>query len=81
MLTDAQSQRLIELRRDFHRHPELAHQEHRTARIVAERLRTLGLDEVRTGIGQTGVLGVLRGGRAGRTVMLPAGTMATPPFC
>src|SRR5579859_7945120 len=72
MLTAAQGERLVELRRDFHRYPELAHQEHRTAGIVAERLHTLGLDEVRTGVGQTGVVGVLRGGRAGRTVMLRA---------
>jgi amidohydrolase len=72
MLTAKQSERLIELRRDFHRHPELAHQEHRTAGIVAERLQSLGLDEVRTGVGQTGVVGVLQGGRAGRTVMLRA---------
>lgn len=72
MLTAEQSQRLIGLRRDFHRHPELAHQEHRTAGIVAERLQRLGLNEVRTGVGQTGVLGVLRGGRAGGTVMLRA---------
>jgi amidohydrolase len=72
MLTAEQGERLIELRRDFHRHPELAHQEHRTAAIVADRLRSLGLDEVRTGVGQTGVLGVLHGARAGRTVMLRA---------
>ncbi len=72
MLTATQSEQLIELRRDFHRHPELAHQEHRTAGIVAERLHSLGLDEVRTGVGQTGVLGVLHGGQAGRTVMLRA---------
>jgi amidohydrolase len=72
VLTATQSEQLIALRRDFHRHPELAHQEHRTAGIVAERLHSLGLDEVRTGVGQTGVLGVLRGGRAGKTVLLRA---------
>jgi amidohydrolase len=72
VLTVEQGERLVELRRDFHRHPELAHQEHRTAGVVAEQLRRLGLDEVRTGVGQTGVLGVLRGGHAGRTVMLRA---------
>lgn len=78
MLTAEQRERLIELRRDFHRHPELAHQEHRTASIVAERLQGLGLDEVRTGIGQTGVVGVLKGGRPGRTVMLRADMDALP---
>ncbi len=72
MLTATQSEQLIELRRDFHRHPELAHQEHRTAGIVAERLRSLGLDEIRTGVGQTGVVGVLRGDKPGKTVLLRA---------
>ncbi len=51
---------LIRLRRDFHRHPELAFEEHRTARIVAQRLGELGF-EVREGVGVTGVVGVLRG--------------------
>jgi amidohydrolase len=78
VLTAEQRERLIELRRDFHRHPELAHQEHRTAGIVAQRLQSLGLDEVRTGVGQTGVVGVLRGGRPGRTVMLRADMDALP---
>ena len=72
MLTATQSEQLIEFRRDFHRHPELAHQEHRTAGIVAERLQSLGLDEVRTGVGQTGVVGVLRGSKPGKTVLLRA---------
>jgi amidohydrolase len=72
VLNAEQGERLVALRRDFHRHPELAHQEHRTAGIVAEQLQSLGLDKVRTGVGQTGVLGVLRGGRPGRTVMLRA---------
>jgi amidohydrolase len=78
VLTAEQRERLIDLRRDFHRHPELAHQEHRTAGIVAERLRGLGLDEVRTDVGQTGVVGVLTGGRPGRTVMLRADMDALP---
>jgi amidohydrolase len=72
VLTATQSEQLIEFRRDFHRHPELAHQEHRTAGIVAERLQSLGLDEVRRGVGQTGVVGVLRGGKPGKTVLLRA---------
>jgi metal-dependent amidase/aminoacylase/carboxypeptidase family protein len=41
-------------RRDFHEHPELAFQEVRTAGIVADRLRALGVEDVRTGIAQTG---------------------------
>jgi amidohydrolase len=78
MLTDEQRARLIELRRDLHRHPELAHREHRTAGIVAERLNALGLDSVRTGVGQTGVVGTLTGGRPGRRVMLRADMDALP---
>ena len=78
MLTAEQSQSLIELRRDFHRHPEVAHQEHRTASIVADRLRELGLEPVRTGVGQTGVVGLLRGDRPGRTVLLRADIDALP---
>ncbi|MGI9148181.1 MAG: M20 metallopeptidase family protein [Chloroflexota bacterium] len=78
MLTAEQHQRLIELRRDFHRYPEIAHREHRTAGIVAEQLQRVGLDQVRTGVGQTGVVGVLRGGQPGRTVMLRADMDALP---
>ena len=59
---------LIERRRDFHRHPELAFQEVRTAGIVAQELTALGL-EVATGIAQTGVVGLLEGERPGPTVL------------
>src|SRR5262245_23015122 len=58
---------LVALRRDFHRHPELSHKESRTAGIIAERLHAAKL-EVRTGVGGTGVVGVLHGDRPGRTV-------------
>ena len=78
MLTTEQRHQLVELRRDFHRHPELAHQEHRTAERIARRLRELGLDEVRTSVGQTGVVGRLDGARGGRTVMLRADIDALP---
>ncbi|MFU8826310.1 MAG: M20 metallopeptidase family protein [Brevefilum sp.] len=50
----------IQRRRDLHRHPELAFNEFRTAQIVADELRELGMD-VTTGIGVTGVIGLLRG--------------------
>ena len=72
LLSAEQRSALVELRRDFHRYPEIAHQEHRTAGVIAERLRRLGLDDVRTGVGRTGVVGVLRGGRPGKTVLLRA---------
>jgi amidohydrolase len=66
------------LREDLHRHPELAFQERRTAGVIARALRDAGLDEVRTGIAETGVLGLLRGGRPGRTVALRADIDALP---
>ena len=62
-------ERLVEDRRDFHRNPELAFQEHRTARVVAERLDSLGWN-VRTGVGETGVLGQLEGSGGGPTVLI-----------
>jgi len=52
---------LIAWRRDFHRNPELLYEVHRTAASVATRLRSFGVDEVVTGIGRTGVVGVIRG--------------------
>ena len=66
---------LIELRRDFHRHPELSFQEERTARVVAERLRALGL-RVRTGVGGTGVLAEI--GSGSPAVLLRADMDALP---
>ena len=48
-------------RRDFHENPELLYDVHRTSRIVAEKLRSFGCDEVTTGIGKTGVVGVIHG--------------------
>ncbi|MGK7871738.1 amidohydrolase, partial [Falsiroseomonas sp. E2-1-a20] len=48
-------------RRDFHRHPELGFTETRTAALIAERLRSFGLDKVVTGVGRTGVVGVIHG--------------------
>jgi len=68
---------IIEIRREIHRKPELAYQEKATARLVAEKLRAYGL-EVRTGIGGTGVLGILRGPRKGRVVGLRADMDALP---
>jgi len=62
---------VIALRRDFHQHPELGFEETRTARIVAERLTALGY-EVHTGIATTGVVGVMKGTKPGKTIMLRA---------
>jgi amidohydrolase len=74
---DAVVRDVIELRRDFHAHPELGFEEVRTAGVVADRLRRLGY-EVRTGIAETGVLGILRTGRPGRCVLLRADMDALP---
>ncbi|MEM7642954.1 MAG: M20 aminoacylase family protein [Pseudomonadota bacterium] len=62
----------VDLRRDIHKHPETAFEEVRTASLVADRLRELGL-EVHTGLAQTGVVGILEGRRPGpRTIGLRA---------
>ncbi len=74
---EALSEDLRRLRRDFHRHPELGFQEHRSAGIVARQLRALGL-EVTEGVGKTGVVGVLRGASEGPTVLVRADMDALP---
>ncbi|UGS88409.1 amidohydrolase (plasmid) [Ralstonia wenshanensis] len=68
---------LVALRRDLHANPELAYEEHRTAGIVAQSLRVLGL-AVEEGIGGTGVVGTLRGGQGTRSVALRADMDALP---
>jgi len=70
--------RVIAWRRDFHQHPELGNRETRTAAIVAEHLRSLGLDSVSTGIAHTGVVGLLKGKLPGRVVALRADMDALP---
>src|SRR5262245_58312961 len=62
---------MVATRRDFHAHPELGFEEVRTSGIVAERLKKLGL-EPKTGVGKTGVLARITGGRPGKTVLLRA---------
>lgn len=71
ILTQARalSGQLAEWRRDLHRQPELAFHEHRTASVAARHLAGLGM-EVQTGVGRTGVVGVLEGAQDGPTVML-----------
>lgn len=70
--------KVVAWRRDIHQHPELGNQERRTAALVAEHLRRIGLDEVRTGLGHTGIVGVLRGKRPGGVVALRADMDALP---
>ncbi len=74
---EARQGELIAMRRDFHRNPELAFKESRTAGIVAEKLRAAGL-EVSSGIAETGVVGILRGGKPGKTLMVRADIDALP---
>jgi hippurate hydrolase len=70
---------LTEFRRDLHANPELGFEEHRTAALVAERLRSFGI-EVHTGLGRTGVVGVIRGKGegSGRSIGLRADMDALP---
>ena len=75
--TEAAAPRLIEIRRDIHTHPELAFQETRTAGIVAAELTRLGLTP-RTGIGRTGVIAEIKGGRPGPTLAIRADMDALP---
>lgn len=60
---------MVQMRRDFHMHPELGFEETRTSQIVAKNLQDLGL-EVQQGVAQTGVVGILEGAKPGPTVML-----------
>jgi len=68
---------MIDIRRDLHMHPELSFQEVRTPQVIAEYLRNLGL-EVKTGVGERGVVGTLKGGKPGKTVALRADFDALP---
>jgi amidohydrolase len=69
---------LITWRRDFHMHPELSNREERTSRIVAERLRALGLEDVKTGVGKYGVTALLKGAKPGPVVAVRADMDALP---
>ena len=70
-------QKAIEWRHDIHEHPELGNQEHRTAELIADHLRSLGM-EVQTDVGTTGVVAVLKGGKPGPVVGLRADMDALP---
>src|ERR1700733_3062498 len=67
----------IAWRRDIHQHPELGNREFRTAKLVADHLRKLGI-EVKEGVGKTGVVGILRGGKPGPCIALRADMDALP---
>ncbi|MEN5277719.1 M20 aminoacylase family protein [Brucella sp. TWI432] len=78
--TSNQLDELIAFRRDLHENPELLYDVHRTAEKVAEALRAAGLDEVVTGIGRTGVVGVIHGqtNKSGRAIALRSDMDALP---
>jgi amidohydrolase len=73
----ALAEKVTAWRHDIHQNPELSNQEVRTAKLVADHLKALGLD-VRTGVGGNGVVGVLRGGLPGPVVGLRADMDALP---
>ena len=64
-------------RRDFHEHPELSNREFRTSKIIADHLRSLGI-EVKEGVAKTGVVGMLHGGKPGPVIGLRADMDALP---
>jgi amidohydrolase len=70
---------LIEWRRHIHQHPELSNREYKTAEYIASYLKTLGI-EVQTGIGKTGVVGILKGAKPGPVVALRADIDALPVY-
>jgi len=69
--------KVLQWRRDFHQHPELGNRETRTAKIVADQLKKLGL-EVRTGVAHTGVIARLKGGKPGPRLAIRADMDALP---
>ncbi len=69
---------VVAWRRDFHAHPELSNREERTARVVAEHLAGMGIDEIETGVAHHGVVALIRGGKPGPTVALRADMDALP---
>jgi len=74
---EALKEPIISTRRDIHKYPELAFNENRTSKLVAEHIESIGL-EVQTGVGKTGVVGTLNGKNDGKTIALRADMDALP---
>ena len=87
-LADQVEKKMIAWRHDLHQNPELPNRETRTAKIIDDHLKSLGVDEVRTGVGVNGIVGVLKGGAPGDKVIalradfdaLPVEELADVPF-
>ena len=77
MITDTLKKQMVDWRQDFHAHPELGFEEHRTSERVAGLLREFGLD-VHAGVGGTGVVGLLQRGNGTRSIGLRADMDALP---
>src|SRR5580698_10831428 len=75
MITDSN---LVRYRRHFHAHPELSLVEFETARFIERELRDMGYDELHTGVGGTGILATLKGGKPGPVTLLRADMDALP---
>lgn len=76
-MVDARLEHITAIRRDIHEHPELGNRETRTSKLIAAELKKLGY-EVRTGIGHTGVVGILKGGKPGPKLAIRADMDALP---
>ena len=77
-LSEEFSPTVVQWRRDFHAHPELSNREERTARVVAQHLSEMGIDEIKTGVAHHGVVALIHGGKPGPTVALRADMDALP---
>ena len=76
-ISPALNQKVIQWRKEIHQNPELSNREFNTAKKVASHMRSLGI-EVKTGIAHTGVVGILKGKRAGKVIALRADMDALP---
>src|SRR5690554_2110077 len=76
-LTEEYLDEIIKYRRQFHMYPELGHKEYKTAKAIADQLRSLGM-EVTEGVSGTGVVGILEGKYPGKTILLRADMDALP---
>lgn len=76
-LVEKHASAIIRLREQIHQHPELSNREYKTAELVAQHLRSLGMD-VQTGVAHTGVVGILKGGKPGPVVAVRADMDALP---